>query len=546
MKVKQPVPIPWAKYSSTPRLFVTFGRGLNENTTPDLEECGSGYNFDLALSQTSFVPRHAYDLAGTAPSVSGVTGNTCTGLMQLVKRDSTQTTLSTHGKTVFLWDGASTFTSKGTVTAPALLRDTYWSLGEYLVITDINLNNVVKTWDGTTFGNLTTGLAQALMAKYAIVHLNRVWLFNITYNGVNYPHMILASVFENPQSYDTSTRGGTTTIGGGTFATGLEAFYLLVPDMKPINGVTAFQNTLIISTLEGRMWQLQGSSSLDFNFVDFFDMEPSVGKECLANVGNDAVFVGRGGEINSLVSTQAYGNVKPYSLSKWIPTSSKNIVPTNIVYDVLNQKIIFFIADKVLVLFKDLILAPGAESQKSPWSVYTTEAGFKFNTSTAKYMYIPGSTNYSVFFGDASGNLYNLNGTGLLDGGVNNITAYRRTRHIGTEVLANWPWVDENITGKLRYRRLTPVEATVTLEWDSEYNNGQTTVNLKGPKASDTAPYWGDAIYWGDTIYWNDGFNFAGNTGEINLNPGGKGPGFYMGVSVTTNSTFEILACEWD
>ena len=546
MKSRQPVPVPWARYSTSPRLFINFARGLNENTTPDVEECGVGYNFDLAVGQTSFNPRKAFDLAGTAPAVSGVTANTATGLMQLVKRDTTQTTLSVHGTAVFLWDGASTFTNKGTVTAPALMRDTYWSLGEYLVITDINLNNAVQMWDATTFQALPTGLANVLKAKYALVYLNRVWLFNITYNNVAYPHMVLASYFQNPQSYSTSIQGGPTTVGGGTFSTGLEAFYLLAPDMRPINGAVVFQNTLIISTKEGRLWQLNGSSSLDFRFTDFFDNEPAVGNECLTNVGNDVAFVARGGQINSLVATQNFGAVKPYSLSKWVPTSTKNITPTQIIYDVVNQKILFFVGDKILVLFKDIMLTPGAESQKSPWSVYKTQASFSFNTSTVKYMYAPGTTNYSVFLGDSSGNLYNLNGAGLRDAGSYDISAYRRTRHIGTEILPSWPWVDENITGRLRYRRLTPVEATITLEWDDEYNNAQTTVKLKGPPVTDTAPYWGDTIYWGDTNYWNDGFQFTGGTGEITLDPGGKGPGFYMSVSVTTNSTFEIDAIEWD
>ncbi len=511
-----------------------------------MEECGLGYNFDLALNQTSFVPRKAFDLAGTSPAVSGTTSNATTGLMQLVKRDGTQTTLTVNGIRVFKWDGASTFTTEGAVTAPALLRDTYWSLGDYLVITDLNLNNAVQSWDGTTFGALTTGLTYTLKAKYAIVYLNRVWLFNINYNGTDYPHMVLASAFENPQSYDTSTRGGPTTVGGGTFATGLEAFYILTPDMKPINGVAVFQNNLIISTTEGRLWNLSGSNSLDFQFTDFFDNEPSVGTECLVNVGNDVIFVSRGGEINSLVATQAFGNVTPFSISKWLPVSTKNIVPTKIIYDVEHQKVLFFIGGKVLVLFKDLMLQPGAEGQKSPWSVYITQASFAFTTNAVKYMYVPGSTNYSVFMGDASGNIYNLNGSGLTDAGSYDITAYRRSRHIGTEVLASWPWVDENITGRIRYRRLTPVEATVVLEWDDEYNNGQTTVKLKGPPVNDTSPYWNDVAYWGDTVYWNDGFNFTGNTGEISIDPGGKGPGFYMGVSVTTNSTFEVQAIEWD
>ena len=91
-----------------------------------------------------------------------------------------------------------------------------------------------------------------LFAKFAIVHLDRVWLFNIKIGSTLFPDMILACKFEDPTNWDSSTRGGPTTVGGGSFSTGLEAFFLKVPDLKPINGVTIFQNTIVFSTTNGR------------------------------------------------------------------------------------------------------------------------------------------------------------------------------------------------------------------------------------------------------------------------------------------------------
>src|ERR1700747_488877 len=161
---------PWSDFAPVPRLIINFPYGLNENITPQPGECTEGYNFELDAFRTSMNPRLSFDLKGTAPNVGKLTG-----LLQLVKRDLTQTTLTVNGANVYLWDGGSTFTSKGTVTTDALLRGEYWSLGEYLVITDLNLNNVVQTWDGTTLTNMThTGIAGNLFAKFAIVHLNRV------------------------------------------------------------------------------------------------------------------------------------------------------------------------------------------------------------------------------------------------------------------------------------------------------------------------------------------------------------------------------------
>ncbi len=161
----------WADNANAPRFILTFAHGLNENTNPTEGECSSGANFTLNATQTSLVPRLPFDLKGTAPNAGSLTG-----FLQLIKRDNTETTLTVNGNTVYLWNGASTFTSKGTITAPGYLRGAYWSLGDYLVISDVQLNNVVQKWDGTTFGTLSTGLGAAAGRLLSAEGLSlRVW-----------------------------------------------------------------------------------------------------------------------------------------------------------------------------------------------------------------------------------------------------------------------------------------------------------------------------------------------------------------------------------
>jgi len=220
---------------------ILFSGGLNENQNPNILEAKAGYNFELGFSQTKFIPRPPFALAGTATN-----GSSINGLMQLVKRDNSETTLVCAGTVVYKRDG-ETFTSVGSVTSGSLLRDTYWSLGDYLVITDITKTTVVKQWDGTTFGTLTTGLGTSLFARYGIVHRGRVWLFNVK-TGTDTPHLMVASQFETPTSYDVAKRAK-----DATFTTGNEAFYMLTPDLKPINGVAVFHNQLIISTEDGQI-----------------------------------------------------------------------------------------------------------------------------------------------------------------------------------------------------------------------------------------------------------------------------------------------------
>jgi hypothetical protein len=100
-----------------PRLILDYPYGLNENITTAPGECSEGANFDLEAFRTSFVPRSCYDLKGTAPNAGKLTG-----LLQLVKRDGTETTLTVNGSKAYLWDGASSFTDKGSLTTDALLR----------------------------------------------------------------------------------------------------------------------------------------------------------------------------------------------------------------------------------------------------------------------------------------------------------------------------------------------------------------------------------------------------------------------------------------
>lgn len=533
----------WADNAPAPRLSLIFPYGLNENVNPQPGECSAGTNFFLNANSDSFIPRAPFDLKGTAPN-----NGASTGFLQLIKRDNTETTLVTCGSTVYQWDGGSTFTSKGSVTAPAQLRGAYWSLGEYLVISDVTLNNTVKTWDGTTFTN-GTGLG-TISAKYAVVHLNRVWLFNIKSGSSLFPHMILACKFEDPTTWDTSTRGGPSSLGGGSFSTGLEAFFLLVPDLKPINGVTLFQNQLIISTDKGRIWNLTGSSSKDFAFTDFLDTSPAIGTEAIAAIGNDVLFVRQGGAIALLSSTQAYGNVFTTDLSRWLPTTTNNLTTINaIVYDVNMQNVYVFIPNKVLVLFKDFISQDkiAVSNGASPWSVYTTNDSSGFNTQHAIYMWRPGTQNYSVFFGDSVGRIFDLNGVGSSgDAGVQPVPASRTSRHIGTEVLNPWPWTQENITGHIRYRRNTAVSATVSIAWDDEYNTSSQTVALKGPSASDNAAYFSGSFYYSGSFFYNAGLSFANRISSINLDPGGKGPGFYLTVGVNPSAPFEITSIELD
>lgn len=520
-----------------PALKITFPGGLDENETPHITEAAVGsYNFDLATHQDILSPRRPFDLKGTATNAGDITG-----FAQLVKTDNTQSTLVVAGTVVYQWDG-TTFTSKGSVTAPAKLRDVTWSLGNYILMTDISLNNVIKKWDGTTLSDATTGIGSALYAKYGIAFNGRIWLFNLKIGTTVYPHMMVVSAFEDPTTFSNTQRAVT-----GTFTTGLEAFYMLTTDLKPINGVVLFQNTLIISTDKGKLHVIGGTDAKTYNWTDFYDGSSAVGDEGMVNIGNDVMYTRQGGNITALSAVQAFGDVKAEDLSRWIPASVSNLQNSIACYDQINQKILFFTdVGNVLAFYKDLVYSLPGESavnvvRQSPWSKYRTNHPSNFNTKAVKYMYFPGTTDYSVFFGDASGHIFDLNGTSNGDANTYPIDVVRNSKLINDADLQPWPFEDQIIDGEVQYRRIAPqFDLSVSFTWFDEYNTSVSVIPIKGPPAGTAGAYWGGAIYWGGPVYWGQGFSFANVVSHQSFSPTGKGPGFSMSIKCSTLGKFEI------
>lgn len=513
-----------------------FNGGLNEQQTPHLYECIEGSNFELGLRASKFVPRKPYDLKGTATNASAING-----FMQLVKRDNTETTLVQAGTTVYSWDGASTFTSKGSADSTSRLRDAYWSLGDYLVITDLGKATVVKKWDGTTFSTLTTALGTDLYAKYGIVYQNRVWLANVKTTS-DTPHLMVASAFENPESYSTALRGGATTNGGGSFSTGLEAFYLLSPDLKPINGITVFFDQLVISTEGGRLYKLTGSTAATYQWVDFYAGSAATGNESIANIGNDVTYMKQGGGIDLLSTTERSGDVSADDLSRWIPDTTRDLEGAIIVYDQKAQKVFFFVENKILVLFKDLV---GAEL--SPWSVYKTTESFAMNTNAAKYMKRPGTQEFTVYFGDSAGRIFDLNGQAAGDAGATDILVTRKTRYVhngeGSDKtgVGGLNLMKKILEGKVYYRRIVdPCDLTVSFDWGDEYNESSSVIPLKGAPTGSAGNYYGGSSYYNDVAYFAQGGAYAQKISSQSFSPTGKGPGFFISTSIETDVDFQV------
>ena len=141
---------------------IKFGGGIHSRASEediDTRECTDGENFALDLQNRDWKPRLPFDLIGKVPN-----GGEIRGFASLIKSDGSISFLVQAEDTVYEWDG-DLFNSVGSCAATAQLRGRIshnWQLDDKVIITDLNLQQPVMEWDGTTLQNVTfTGTSGA-------------------------------------------------------------------------------------------------------------------------------------------------------------------------------------------------------------------------------------------------------------------------------------------------------------------------------------------------------------------------------------------------
>lgn len=512
-----------------------FGGGLNQQDDElvSFEECIDGENFLLDGDSRTFAPRPAFELQGTATN-----GSEVAGIMQLITRADVETTLIQAGLTVYNWDGASTFSDVATVATDSVLRDAYWSLDDLLIITDLNKNQAVSTWNGTTFAALSHNISGVtnLYAKYSVVFQGRVWLFNVTTDATANPHVILASEFENYDNFDNSFTPDSTTL---TYS---DPFFLTVPDLRPINGVATFFDTIVISTEDGRLFKLSGSDATDYSVDEFYAGSSAAGEEMIVNMGNDVFYVRTGGAIERLLASEQFGDTTADDISKWIQTEVSGLTSGIAVYDQARQRVCLFTGNKALVMDKHL-LHSGADVHDagplSPWMKWTTQMASNLSVSAARYLRKPGGTTYTIFFGGPAGQIYDMNGTGASDAGSTLIKAYRKTRIINT-----LPSVDDITMGRITYRRRGACNMDMRFEWTDAYVTTLTRVPLKGTVTLTDSAYWADDVYFGGDVYWGGSTTSDDVVSTVGYSAVGKAPSFFLTTTINSAVNFAVYKVE--
>ena len=521
--------------AENPSRWLTFGGGINERDdfNISLDECISGQNFDLNVNKKSLVPRAPFDLKGTAPNAG-----TITGIMQHIKRDNSQTQLVVAGNVLYDWDGTSGWTTVVSVTG-SKMRGTGWLLDDLLITTDLGHNNVVGEWNGSTYSVLTHSISGVtdLYAKYAIQHQGRLWLFNVKADTTTTEHMILASDFE-ATTFDNSVTPDATAL---TYS---DAFYLLAPDLKPINGAAAFFGTIVVSTIEGRLFQITGTDATNYAIREWYPGSAAMGVENIVNVGNDIQYVKEGKIIESLRSTDAYGDVSADDLSRWIPDTmtTGDFSASIMVYDQQKQRVYTFTAlednanEGICIVYDKHIADTGGGI--SPWMKWATLMDNRLITQAASYLKVPASNARKVYWGDASGNVYQMEGSGSGDGGASAIPVNRTSRF-----LAELGATDDIVAGRAEYRRDTAASITLSMDWADSRHTETVTLLLKEVESIGTANYWGGNVWWGGEAYWGGGTKPARGRQVSRVGfsiPGRSDSGGFLQVSAADVDSWEL------
>lgn len=474
-------------------IVVKFGAGLHTRAgeeSVDEAECTDGQNFKLDYENNEFRRREPFDHVGTVPN-----GQPIYGFAQLKKSDGTKSTLIQAGTKVYEWDGTMNgFTDTGvTVSSNARLRGHpiahKWPLStEVVIITDLGFTEPVKKWDGTTLSDITfSGVSGDFIAKYCFVSNERAFFGYVSSNSTDTPHLLVGSMLSDYTTLSVSSRPS-------SGATAADPFYLTTLDLKPINGLVEAFGKIAISSKDGNIFVLNGQDKTDFAVSELHPQSGANGEEAMVFVGDD-IWYGRRGRIESLAATDAYGDVEPYDPSVAIQDSIAGKAGWVSAYNSQLQRVYFMHDDmeELWVYYKPL-----RGTNKSPWIKYTTTHDSNFTWTAQMMMFAPTSADDSeyLYFGDSSGNIYQLEGTGSSgDAGTDTIVADRTSKLFSMPLDAEMFQVE----GWIKYHKLE--DATVNiylLHAGQQVFDAPISVNIAAPTGAD---YFGGDVYFGGDFF---------------------------------------------
>ena len=512
-------------------LVIKFGGGLHTRASEDEidpREAADGGNFLLDLESRELRNRPPFDLIGTAPNGAEIRGGA-----SLLKSDGTVSTLIQAGGSVYSWDGGTGFTLVGSCTSTAKLRGHWrthnWTLDDKVLITDINLADVVKEWDGTTFQSVSflsgTDSGSAFgnfSAKYLTVSNERAIFAHVKDATTTLRHMIVGSLRGNYAVISESQRPASS-------LSEEDPFFLLTPDLKPINGLVEAFGTTIISSAHGQLFNLTGASAKDFAFTEFYAGSAASGDESLAYVGNDIVY-GRAGRIESVRDTDRFGDSEADDLTSPVKPDIEDFTGWTIVYNARLNRIYCFPSGQSEVWVAQTAMIG---KELSPWMRWTTSHNMAFQPTFVMALLDPSDGLEYVIMGDASGNLYRMEGAGEGgDAGSVAIASEFLTRLFSAPLDTEF----NSVKGYIKYHKHAAVTARLTFEWAGATASSE-SVEIVLSAVSDAAHFGGDHYFGGDVYF---GARFEHRLLKQQFFPPGQGSDFQLRIQVEDVDHYHI------
>lgn len=522
-------------------LKIKFGGGLHTRASADeidLREAANGQNFLLDLENRELRNRPPFDLIGTVPNAAEIRGG-----FSLLKYDGTVSTGFQAGGKVYSWDGVSTFTEIGSCNSTAKLRGHWrshnWNLSDKVLITDLNLVEVVKEWNGTTFQSVSFTKQDStafgtFYAKYLFVTGERAVWGHVRDPGQTTPHMMVGSKVSDYTQISIANKPSSSL---GTD----DPFYILTPDLKPINGMENAFGATILSTEKGQLFNLSGSSAKDFSFETFFPGSYASGAESLSYIGTDIVY-GRQGRLESVRDTNTFGNSEADDLTKEVADIVGAYTGWTLIYNGRANKLYAFpMSQSEVWVFNPAMrtsrsLGAGVTGQfiqrptdipkLSPWMRWNTTHALAFQPTFAMSMLDPIDGLEYVFMGDAAGNIYRMEGTGTSgDGGTAPVDLSWTSKVFSAPLDAKF----YDFHGYVKYKKNSAATITITLLFAGTSAVDQaTTISIP---AISGALYFGGSNYFGGGVYF--GAPFSGRLIRQTFDPPGEGEDFQVKVDVS-------------
>lgn len=529
-------------------LLIKFGGGLHTRAAEDDigdREAADGKNFLLDIERRELRPRAPFDLVATAPNGAAIRGGG-----SLLKSDGTVKAFIQAGNTVYLFDGTSFQASPvlATVNASAKLRAHFqshaWPLTDEVLVTDLSLLEVVKKFTGSAMSNPTFKSSPStnfgtFYAKYMRVSDERAVFAHVRDPSTTSRQMLVGSMRSDYTRISVSDRPSSS-------LNDEDPFFLLSPDLKPINGLVEAFGGLILSTEQGQVYNLTGGSAQDFALGDFYPGSAAVGDESTAYVGNDVVY-GRRGRIESLRDTNRFGNSEADDLSSNIADVIGAYTGWTTVYNSRLNRVYLFPTGVSEVWVFDTAMrdawrplltslgqyASGQASQNavSPWMRWTTAHALAFQPTFVAPMLDPTDGLEYIFMGDSSGHLYRMEGTGSGDGGTTDISVEFLSKLFSVQLNAE----AFDVEGYIKYRKDVAATVMLVFEYAGEAIFNETlTIDIPAINARS---------YYANGVYYNHASFFGTISGRFARQPifvPGRGNEFQVRVKVAGAAEFAI------